>query len=336
MRYRFLVPFLLLTSVLAAEQVLSVGTTVLTQADLAALEGPTLVFLPLEVPLTVRVNGALASQRGNLDQPYTGRLHWATALSLQPWASPALGDLRVEIQLQPAEGEPSVLGPVRLLSRTEALDWVFWRNFWGPQAITALSWASLVVGLSSFLLFLVGHRLPRRDRVLYLVYFLTNLTFAVSYINNVFSWDLAPTLELDKLSRAGMYWWLYFATAANVLYLQPPARPGRVLVPAAAVIAVVTVLLALAPSVPAVSTLQRLVGIPLLSVLLLYLLVRSVLLLVRHRDWQAGLLVVVYLLGAWAMVADSVPYFVLKYKPTVMLAPFTAFLSDLAFLWLLA
>ncbi len=286
--------------------------------------------------MTVRVNGALASQRGNLTNPYSSRLHWATALVLDPWWSPGQGDLTIEIALQPGKGETPVLGPVRLMSRSDALTGVFWRNFWGPQAISALAWASMVVGLLSLLVYLNGRQLPPPSRRLYLIYFLLNLAFALSYTNNVFTWDLAPTLLVEKLSKIGMYWWLYLALAANVIYLHPQPKQHWLLLGLAVPVIVASVAQVMAPTVAQVGFWHARLGLPVMGLLLVAVLVRSAVLMVSHRDWQSTFLVVLYGIATVATLVDVYSVVVFHYKPYILLAPFTNFLSDLAFLWLLA
>lgn len=336
MRNCFLVTLLWFASALSAQSTLGAGVTVLTQTELAELEGPTLVFLPLEVPMTVAVNGVVISQHGNLGKTYSSRLHWTTSLSLDAWKSPDQGNVTVEIQLLPQYGETPALGPVRLLPRAEALNWVFWRNFWGPQALTALAWASLVVGILSLLVYLLGRSLSSVDRSLHLVYFFVNVAFVLSYSNNIFSWDLAPTLLVEKLSKVGMYWWLYLVAVANLIFLHP--RPDRRwLVRSGAVLALLPTLLQLAaPTVQNSSFVHFAFGLPVIGLFLLFALVRSTVLMLRHRDWQATVLVALYTIALFATLADTIPLFTLHYKPNVMLAPYTNFLANLGFLWLLA
>jgi len=336
MRYRFLTLLLFLSSSLTAQTMLGVGTTVLTSAQLESFASPTLVFQPLEAPMTVHVNGALASQRGNVADPYSSRLHWATTLALDPWWLPGQGDLTIEITLQPGEGETPVLGPVRLMARADALTTVFWRNFWGPQAISALAWASLVVGLLSLFVYLNGHQLPSGDRQLYLIYFFLNLAFALSYTNNVFTWDLAPTLLLEKVSKIGLYWWLYFALLANLVYLRPKPNQHRLFVGLAVPVVVASLTQIMAPTVTLAGFWHFRLGLPVMGFLLLAVLFRTARLMLRKWDRQTTILVILYVTALVATIVDVYPLLTLRYKHQILVAPYTNFVSDLAFLLLLA
>ncbi|MEI8095838.1 MAG: HAMP domain-containing sensor histidine kinase [Spirochaetales bacterium] len=317
------------------ERTLGIGLSVLSAAELAAVDGPTLVFQPLEAPMTVTVNGAVAKRTGHQASPYSSRLHWAIFVSLEPFVVPSQ-DLKVEITLTPDLGERAVLGPVRLVSRDVASDLVFWRNFWGPQGLTALAWASMVVGFFSLLVYHLGRGLPERERNRYLVYFFLTLAFALSYVNNVLSWDLAPTLLLEKVSRVSMYCWFFCALVANVVFLRPGSGPDRRWIAAAAAFLVPTVLVVLSPTLGEANSWHHLIGLPLMGLALALVLGRSLYWAFRAGDWQAWVLAAFYLAAAGASAVDDWPIYALRYKPGVLLAPYVNFFSDLAFLWLLA
>jgi signal transduction histidine kinase len=174
------------------------GSVAIPSSAWASLKEPVIIVPPLNLPATVKINGATLLVRGNSEGPITTRTLWTSLLSIPPeWLPPrAAAWPVVEITLG-LPGDPGMTTEAFILSdRSSASFAVFLRNLLNRDMVTAFSVMSLFIGLASFVFWI---RNGMKGHEVWLYFALFNVGLAFSQAPMLLAWDRAPTRFAEQV-----------------------------------------------------------------------------------------------------------------------------------------
>ncbi len=161
-----------------------------------AREQMALIIGPTAYPYLLRLNGSLLYRYG--EAPDRKRNYSSSLVQLPEGLLQEDNLIRVEAQ---AGSERGRLMELSLAPLEEASRYVYWRNFFMTQLVTA----GFAIGIILFIYFMALFLLdPGRD-LRYLWFSIFCLCFAASYVNIVFNYFAASDSLLTKVGRTGFF-----------------------------------------------------------------------------------------------------------------------------------
>ncbi|MEI6388462.1 MAG: HAMP domain-containing sensor histidine kinase [Spirochaetota bacterium] len=164
----------------------------------ASLKEPVIIVPPLNLPATIRINGATLLTRGNSEGPTTTRTLWTSMLAIPPeWLPPRAAIWPVvEISLGLPGGPGTTTETIILSDRSSASFSVFLRNLLNRDMVTAFSFMSLFIGLASLVLWM---RNGMKGSEVWLYFSLFNVGLAFSQAPMILAWDNAPSRFAEQV-----------------------------------------------------------------------------------------------------------------------------------------
>ncbi|MBW2998739.1 ATP-binding protein [Candidatus Woesearchaeota archaeon] len=292
-----------------------------------------LVSPPLDYPCSIYINGKLLSLRGDIKHKYTNRLHETESYLISPDRIKFDSINEIAFQLYPLEGESYPFGSAFISNTEDAKSYVFLRNLLGTKLIYGLSLISIVF----FVFFLIIY-LSQKDylKQQYLFFALMNLFFALSYINNLFTYNFSNTYFLEKLARASFPLSIFVGICFLLEYtlvFKKKKLIKTIMLP----VYIVAVLLVLTPGTTT-ETIKAWNGYPLVVIFLgnIFLFTISVVYFYKERNTKSWFFIIIIFLNLIAGFYDGYYFAVLKLKPFVLLTPISVFGINLTTFFILA
>jgi methyl-accepting chemotaxis protein len=162
-----------------------------------------LIIGPTYYPYTLSINGQTLHSYGGYGFNSAKRMWQSTLISLPPGLLSATNHLKVTAYVS---RERTPLMGLAIADSVSAGSYVFWRNFFTSQLLSAAFCVGILLFLYFMLLFFLG---KRKDRQL-LWFSLVSLTFALGVLKIVFSYAAAEEVLLTKVSSIGYLFCISF------------------------------------------------------------------------------------------------------------------------------
>jgi len=282
------------------------------------------LYLPLfifDYPYSVYLNGHLLTTFGDYKESYTSR---------ELYHNDSINEL--VIQLYPKQGEISSVSQPFIASAEIVKPYIFWKNFWGHSMVRTIAFVSLMISFYFFLIFFLS-KPSFINQNLYLALF--NFFVAITYINNVFSFDFANTFILEKTVRAGFV--LYGASLLGFFLIYTSFPRKKMLLWINTIIAAIILFVALIqPDLISVNKVWSNITSPYLLFMNFFVLFITFRYWLKVKTLASFLFFITFLAHIFAAMYDLYYFVFLQIRPYVLFTPFLVFVFTMVVFLVLA
>ncbi len=287
----------------------------------------------IEYPCNIYLNGNLIAARGNYKEGYTNRLLFNQTILLTPAFIKYDTINEIAFQLYPKEGETAPFLKVFISNAKTTDTYVFKRNFFNSIFLQAIGFCSIIFFIYFIFLYL-SHRTYRQKQ--YLLFAILNLFFALSYVNQIFTFNFAYTFILEKIVRCAQPLLIYVSICFIIEYTSLFKKKQKIytwlFIPFFIAFAYVLIQSTIATQINA----YNIVAAPLLFLGALIMLILTILAAHKNRDLKSVSLLIVFVFFFFAILHDAYYFTVLHIKPYLLQVPYVYFYINLTIFFIMA
>ncbi len=294
-----------------------------------------LVCPPIFYPCNIYLNRNLIYKRGNTDDGYSSRMHRCETIFLTPTLLNygTSKSNQIVFELLTKEGETAPFPDVFIAQRKIASSFSFWHNLKSIHFMQALSFGALLIAIYMLFLFFT-----RRDY--YFNYFLSFsmvcICYILSYLNNTITYDYSDFKILEKIGRTGFPLWTFCTTWFLLEYTKITSRKTKILFILLLLYIPFLVFMWIQPTVNETINIFKKLIIPIVYTNTVFITFIAIYYLTKMRTKFAIVIAILYIFHIICVSHDIFYQSILNIKPSILLIPYSLFVSIIIIFVLLA
>ncbi len=295
-----------------------------------------LVVPPISYACNIYLNGAMLSKLGNVKDGYTSRIHFTSSF-LIPSEKIFFGTSKkneIIIELQPRYGENSPVTGIFISTHKSAESYAFWRNLFSIHFMRSMIVATFII----FFYYLIFYFANKKFRPSYYIPFaIACLLYTTSYLNNVFNYNFANEIVLEKITRTSQYLWCFFTLYYVLEYTQIFKKYKNKIILFSAVGYLFFIIINLLPSnsYEVIIFYLKYGSIYSLIISTIYLII-CIKFFVKEKSYKSGYILSTCIIVAFAIIHDTYYFNILFQKPYLLFLPYGMFLTVIMFFFILS